>query len=137
MKTPELYFINEAVPDTALPQVKPEPWAATRVVGTAQPRVDGYERMSGTAVYPSDLVLPDMLHAAVLRCPHAHARVRRVDASAAAGMPGVRSVITGDAAAADLRWNYGRNVFTKLFDPHCRFEGEAVAAVAAETPQQA
>ena len=38
---------------------------------------------------------------------------------------------------ADLRWYYSRTVFTKLFDPTCRFEGEAVAAVAAETPQQA
>ncbi len=40
------------------------------MVGKPLPRVDGYERVSGTAVYPSDLVLPDMLYAAVVRSPH-------------------------------------------------------------------
>jgi xanthine dehydrogenase YagR molybdenum-binding subunit len=52
-------------------------------------------------------------------------------------MPGVRAVITGATPAADLRWYYSRTVFTKLFDPACRFESEAVAAVAADTPQLA
>src|SRR5512136_858096 len=137
MKTPELYFIDGAVPETTAPTGTPAPWTETRVVGKALPRVDAYERVSGTAVYPSDVILPDMLFAAVLRCPHANARVKKVDASAAERMAGVRAVITGETKAADLPWYYTRTVFTKLFDPSCRFEGEAVAAVAAETPQQA
>jgi CO/xanthine dehydrogenase Mo-binding subunit len=137
MKAPKLYFIDGAVPETAVPTDKPEPWTETRVVGKPLPRVDAYERLSGAAVYPSDVVLPDMLYAAVLRCPHASARVKKVDTSAAEKMPGVRAVITGVTKAADLRWHYSRTVFTKLFDPVCRFEGEAVAAVAAETPQEA
>ena len=137
MKTPKLYFIDGAVPESPAPTDKPEPWTETRVVGKSLPRVDAYERVSGTAVYPSDVVLPDMLYAAVLRCPHANARVKKVDGSGAERMPGVQAVITGDSKAADLRWYYTRTVFTKLFDPTCRFEGEAVAAVAAETPQQA
>jgi CO/xanthine dehydrogenase Mo-binding subunit len=137
VKTPELYFIDDAVPETAVPTAVPATWAETSVVGKGLPRVDAYERVSGTAVYPSDVVLPDMLYAAVLRCPHANARVRKTDGSRAQRMPGVRAVITGESKAADLRWYYTRTVFTKLFDPACRFEGEAVAAVAAETPQQA
>ena len=137
MKPPELYFIDGAVPETAAPAGAPEAWADTRVVGKALPRVDAYDRLSGTAVYPSDMLLPDMLHGAILRCPHPSARVKKVDAAAAERMPGVRAVITGATKAADLRWGYGRNTFTKLFDPACRFEGEAVAAVAAESPQQA
>jgi CO/xanthine dehydrogenase Mo-binding subunit len=137
VKTPELYFIDGAVPETAAPDGTPQPWGETRVVGKPLPRVDGYERVSGTAVYPSDVILPDMLHGAVLRCPHPSARVKSFDASQAERMPGVRAVITGATPAADLRWYYSRTVFTKLFDPRCRFEGEAVAAVAAETPQQA
>jgi CO/xanthine dehydrogenase Mo-binding subunit len=137
VKTPELYFIDDAVPETAVPTAVPAAWAETSVVGKGLPRVDAYERVSGTAVYPSDVVLPDMLYAAVLRCPHANARVRKTDGSRAERMPGVRAVITGESKAADLRWYYTRTVFTKLFDPACRFEGEAVAAVAAETPQQA
>jgi len=63
-----------------------------------RPRVDAYERVSGTAVYPSDVILPDMLYGAILRCPHAHARVLAVDTSAAVGMPGVAAVLTGATA---------------------------------------
>jgi CO/xanthine dehydrogenase Mo-binding subunit len=137
MRIPELYFIDGAAPETAAPDRKPAPWGATKVVGTRQPRVDGYDRVSGAAVYPSDLLLPDMLYAAILRCPHPHARVKSVDASAAERLGGVCAVITGSTPMADVKWPYGGDVATKLFDPHCRFEGEAVAAVAAETPQQA
>ncbi len=137
MKPPELYFVDGALPETSAPSGTPPPWTETRVVGKPLPRVDGYDRVSGAAVYPSDVVLPDMLYGAVLRCPHASARVKKIDSSAAERMVGVRAVITGATAAADVRWYYSRTVFTKLFDAQCRFEGEAVAAVAAETPQQA
>ena len=137
MKTPELYFVDGALPETAVPDRRPAPWGKTRVVGKPLTRIDAYERLSGAAVYPSDVVLPEMLYGAILRCPHAHAKVTKVDAGAAAKMPGVRAVITGATPAAELRWYYSRTVFTKLFDPDCRFAGEAVAAVAAETPQQA
>jgi len=49
------------------------------VVGRRAPRQDGYERARGEAVYTADLVLPGMLHAAVLRSPHARARVTQLD----------------------------------------------------------
>jgi CO/xanthine dehydrogenase Mo-binding subunit len=137
VKPPELYYVDGAVPETAAPDGTAQPWSQTRVVGKPLPRVDGYERVSGTAVYPSDIVLPDMLYGAILRCPHANARLRKIDAGPAERMPGVRAVITGATKAAALRWYYNRTVFTQLFDPTCRFEGEEVAAVAAETPQQA
>jgi len=52
-------------------------------------------------------------------------------------MSGVRAVISGDSPEADLRWRYSRRSSTRLFDPHCRHQGEAVAAVAADTPYQA
>ena len=111
----------------------PAPWGETRVVGKPIPRVDGYERVSGSAIYPMDMLLPDMLYAAILRCPHAHAIVRKVDLSKAREMPGVRAVLSDADPEARIPF-YGEN---RLFDPHCRFEGEEVAAVAAETPQQA
>ncbi len=44
-------------------------WTDTKIVGQRLPKIDAYERVSGTAVYPSDVSLPGMLHAAVLRCP--------------------------------------------------------------------
>ncbi|HHP7236316.1 MAG TPA: xanthine dehydrogenase family protein molybdopterin-binding subunit [Desulfobacterales bacterium] len=124
------------VPETPSPDKAPQPWGRTDVVGKPWARVDAYERVSGTAVYPSDVLLPGMLYGAILRCPHPHARVRRVNSSRAAKMPGVRAVIGPDTPEADLPWSF-RNVKTKIFDPVCRFEGETVAAVAAETPGQA
>jgi len=78
-----------------------------------------------------------MLYGAILGCPHPHARVRHLDTSAASKMPGVRAVISGATPEADLVWKKDAAGETRLFDPHCRFEGEAVAAVVAETPYQA
>lgn len=134
----DIYFVQGIpVPDTPLPGKEPEAWQETNVVGKRLPRVDAYERVSGSAVYPSDVHLPNMLHGAILRCPHPHARVRNVDTSAASRMPGVRAVIRGTTPEADLVWKKDAAGEMRLFDPHCRFEGEEVAAVAAETPYQA
>ena len=137
MKHDETYYIDGPVPETPEPSEYPAPWTTTRVVGTPQPRVDGYERLSGTAVYPSDVILPDMLYGAVVRCPHAHARVLEVDATAAAKMPGVAVVLSASDPEADITWPYSGGDSSKLFDPVIRFEGDTVAAVAAETPHQA
>ena len=125
------------VPETPTPGKAPKPWGKTAVIGKSRPRVDAYERVSGSAVYPSDFSLPHMLHGAVLRCPHPHAKVRKLDTSKAEKMPGVHGLISGATREADVYWPYSKDVKTKLFDSICRFEGEAVAAVAAETPYQA
>ena len=64
-------------------------------------REDGPERVRGEARYTADLKLPGMLHAAVLRSPHAHARVKRIDLAPALALPGVRAAIgPGDAHGA-------------------------------------
>jgi xanthine dehydrogenase YagR molybdenum-binding subunit len=134
----KIYYVQGMpVPETPAPRGAVEPWKETRVVGKPLPRVDAYERVSGTAVYASDLTLPGMLYAAILRSPHAHAVVRRVDTAQAEKMPGVTAIISGSSPEADILWPYSAEVRTKLFDAHCRYEGEAVAAVAAETPYQA
>jgi xanthine dehydrogenase YagR molybdenum-binding subunit len=133
-----LYWLQGAVPETAAPKAEMPPWGDTKVVGKPLPRVDAYERVSGSAVYPLDFALPDMLHAAILRCPHAHAVVKSVDTSAAEKMPGVRAVITGKTPGADVPWFRGRaKWYSKLFDDRARYEGDEVAAVAAETRAQA
>ncbi len=134
----ELYYAqNIPLPETPKPVEAPAPWERTTVIGKPMPRVDAFERVSGKAVYPSDMVLPDMLYAAVLRCPHANAVVTSVDARDAEKMTGVRAVITGATKEADVLWPWSPDRKARLFDPQCRFEGEAVAAVAAETPYQA
>jgi xanthine dehydrogenase YagR molybdenum-binding subunit len=115
------------VPETPEPGAEPGPWGKTNVIGKPMPRVDAYERVSGTAVYASDVTLPGMLYGAILRCPHPHARVKKVDTGAAAGMPGVRAVISGSEPEADLQWPWAKDAVAKLFDPLCRFgRGDAV-----------
>jgi xanthine dehydrogenase YagR molybdenum-binding subunit len=132
------YHMDGPVPETPESGEWPHPWTKTEVVGTRMPKVDGYERVSGTAVYPHDVALPEMLHGAILRCPHAHAKVLAIDTSKAEKMPGVRAVLTGESPGADIPWYERRGQFSgKLFDRHCRHEGEEVAVVAAETPLQA
>ena len=107
------------------------------MIGRPTPRVDGYERVSGAALYPSDIVMADMLYGAILRCPHPHAEVGRMDTEKARRMPGVRAVISGASPAAQVQWAYSDQHRLDLFPARCRFEGETVAAVAADTPYQA
>src|SRR5689334_6347285 len=117
----------------------PNPWGETKIVGKPIPRVDAFERLSGQAVYPLDVILPDMLYAATLRCPHAHAMVKRVDLSSAREMPRVRAILSDADAEANIPWHgtIAGKPASRLFDPHCRYEGEEIAVVAAENPQQA
>jgi CO/xanthine dehydrogenase Mo-binding subunit len=123
-------------PQSQQPQEKIQPWGETRIVGKALPRVDAYERVSGAAQYTYDVSFPDMAYAAILRSPHAHCMLKSLDTSAAEKMPGVVAVLTGKSPGADIAW-YGRTTPSKLFDPHLRYEGDEVAAVAAQTPYQA
>jgi CO/xanthine dehydrogenase Mo-binding subunit len=137
------YFARrEAVAQGAQAEEKLQPWTGeTKLVGKAVPRVDAYERVSGTAEFTYDVVLPDMLHAAILRCPHAHAMVKSVDTSAAEKMPGVMGVLTGKSPGANIPWYVpdgpSASPQSLLFDPHCRYEGDEVAAVAARTSYEA
>jgi CO/xanthine dehydrogenase Mo-binding subunit len=103
-----------------------------RVVGHPVPRVDALEKVTGRARYVTDLTLPGMAHAKVLRSPYAHARVRRVDLTRARARPGVFAALAG----ADLTWcdpYYGPAYRDRpvLAIGVARYEGEPVAAVAA------
>jgi len=101
----------------SLPAGDPLPWdfdADLKVVGKRIPRVDGPDKVSGMARYTFDLRLPGMLHAAVLRCPHPHARLKRIDTSKAKAHPEVRAVLV-------------------MEEKEYRFAGFEVAAVAATT----
>ena len=138
MSDTHAYHIDGSVPETPENDPNSNDWRETRVVGTRQPKIDAYERVSGTAIYPQDVSLPEMLHGAILRCPHAHARVLSIDTTEAEKLPGVQVVITGKTAGTDIPWYEDDGEFHgRLFDDHCRHEGEEIAAVAAETPLQA
>jgi CO/xanthine dehydrogenase Mo-binding subunit len=103
-----------------------------RVVGQPVPRIDAFEKVTGRARYVTDLVLPGMAHARVLRSPHPHARVVRVDVARARAHPGVFAAMAG----SDLSWC--QPYFGPAFRDRpvlaigvARYEGEPVAAVAA------
>ena len=105
-----------------------KPWGETTVVGKPIPRVDAYERVSGTAVFPADVSLPNMLYAAILRCPHPHALVKKIDVGKARKMSGVCTVLTdADPEARAVGWYAAPSapgaparMMSRLFDPHCR-----------------
>lgn len=97
------------------------------VVGKSVPKVDGYQRVTGRATYTYDVHLRGMLWGKVLRCPHAHARIKKVDTSRAQLLPGVRAVLSHVNAPA-IRWKDGQ----LLLDTVARYQGYEVAAVAAD-----
>jgi CO/xanthine dehydrogenase Mo-binding subunit len=106
---------------------------ALTVVGTSVRRVDAVEKVTGRARYVTDLDLPGMLHAGLLRSPYPHARIVRIDTAAARAVPGVNAVVTG----ADLDWcdpYFGPAYRDRpiLAIAVARYEGEPVAAVVAE-----
>ena len=121
-----------------VPAGEPAPWdgeTKLRLLGQRVPRIDGAEKVTGRARYTFDVQLPGMLHAAVLRSPHAHARVKSVDTSAAEKLPGVKAayVVERILGSAELKQKAkGAGKY-----PLVRYEGSPVAAVAAETMAQA
>ena len=66
-----------------------------KAIGSRPVRPDGVDKVTGRAQFGADLNLPNMLHGRVLRSPHAHARIRRIDVEAARSMPGVHAVVSG------------------------------------------
>ena len=105
---------------------------APRVVGTPVPRIDGRDKVTGSANYGADFEIPGLLWAKTLRSPFPHARIRGIDASAAKALPGVHVVLTGDDIPANMRW--GRRIVDVpvLAQGEVRFVGEQVAAVVAD-----
>src|SRR5258708_18741320 len=99
-------------------------------VGHAAPRIDAIQRVNGTATYTGDVTLPGMLYARVLRSPHPHARIRRIDVSKALALPGVKAVVTHENCR--VVWSSGDTRNKRyLFNNPVRFAGDAVAAIAA------
>ena len=65
------------------------------VIGKRVPNVDGWEKVTGSAKYTVDMVLPNMLYGKILRSPHPHAKIVRIDTQRAEKLPGVKIVLTG------------------------------------------
>src|SRR5258708_31652998 len=105
-------------------------------IGKSMKRVEDPRILAGKGRYVDDIVLPNMAHAAVLRSPHAHAKIKSIDTSKAEALPGVVLVITG-AQAAELTGPVASFASPPVVQ-YCmaiekvRHVGEAVAAVVAE-----
>jgi CO/xanthine dehydrogenase Mo-binding subunit len=65
------------------------------IVGTSVNRVDGVAKVTGAAKFAADFVIPGMVEGKLLRSPHAHARIARIDTREAEKVPGVITVLTG------------------------------------------
>jgi CO/xanthine dehydrogenase Mo-binding subunit len=113
----EVWLVVEEDPLTQWPS------GPQAVVGRDAVRQDGPERVRGEARFTADMQLPGMLHAALLRSPHAHARVARIDFTRALELPGVRAVLRPGEA--------------KGLVEEAEFAGQPVAAIAADTVDQA
>ena len=111
----------------------------TRVVGKSELKVDALSLASGRGAFTDDVHLPGMLVAKVLWSPHAHARIKRIDPSAAVALPGVVCVLTHRDVPRILHTTAGQGYpepspyDTPILDNKVRFVGDRVAAVAAES----
>jgi len=109
-------------------------------IGESIKRKEDGRFIRGKGNYIDDLTLPGMLHMAILRSPHAHARINSIDTSAAGAKPGVIAVVTGELMAQHkLAWmpTLSGDTQAVLATDKVRFQGQEVAAVIAETKYQA
>src|SRR5205823_12609954 len=103
-----------------------------KIVGTSPVKHDGIDKVTGRAKFGADLFLPGMLVGKILRSPHAHARIKAIDTSAAERLPGVKAVVTRDdfpdIKAGTVAGDMTRNAMAR---EKALYDGHPVAAVAA------
>jgi carbon-monoxide dehydrogenase large subunit len=108
-----------------------------RGLGHSVKRKEDERFIRGKGTYVDDITLPGMLHLELLRSPFAHARIRSIDTSRAAALPGVVAVVTGELMAQhSLAWmpTLSGDTQAVLATDKVRFQGQEVAAVVAESP---
>jgi xanthine dehydrogenase molybdenum-binding subunit len=117
-----------------------------KVIGTRPIRHDGADKVTGRAIYTSDFKVAGMAFGKILRSPHAHARVKSIDASAAEKLPGVYAVVTSAdfpnlkdkiANLGEGSVNLAHLSANVLAHQKVLYKGHAVAAVAAANPHLA
>src|SRR2546427_4419187 len=102
-------------------------------IGLSIPRPDAPEKVTGVVQYVADLSPRGLLHAKLLRSPHAHARILKIDVSKARALPGVRAVLTA-ADIPELKRKAPTRAHAMLAIDRVVFAGQPVAAVAADEP---
>ena len=102
-----------------------------KYIGTRPNRPDGLDKVTGRAKYGADFNAPNMLHAAVLRSPHAHARIVKIDTSKAEALSGVKALVTRADFPTGLK---GEDFYLQentIAGDRALYDGHAVVAVAA------
>ncbi len=112
---------------------------AYQVVGKSERKLDALALAAGRAAFTDDQAFPHLLHAKLLWSPHAHARIRRIDAQKARELPGVACVLTHEDVPRVLHTTAGQGFpepspyDTPMLDHKVRYVGDRVAAVCAES----
>src|SRR5436309_2671379 len=116
---------------------------SSRIFGSSVRRREDPRLITGTATYTDDLTLPGMVHAVMLRSPHAHARVKRIDVSRAIKVPGVQAVCVGQDVGNAMKanpcaWlvpnaNLKVASYPMIANDVVRYVGDIVAVVVADT----
>ncbi|WP_297768523.1 xanthine dehydrogenase family protein molybdopterin-binding subunit [uncultured Roseovarius sp.] len=104
-----------------------------KVVGTRPDRPDGIDKVTGRARFGADMVAPGMLTGRILRSPHAHARIVKIDASKAEALSGVKAVVTR-ADFGEVPEDVADVLDNCMAGDKALYDGHAVAAVAASSP---
>lgn len=99
-----------------------------KVINKSLPRIDGYDKVVGRAVYAGDIFIPNMLYGGMLRSGKSSAKIIRIDVKKAKSIPGVHAVVTADDMPVTTSWS-GYQYLTN----HIRYQGDCVALVAAES----
>jgi CO/xanthine dehydrogenase Mo-binding subunit len=102
-----------------------------KIVGSRPNRPDGLDKVTGRAKFGADAYATGMLHAAIVRSPHAHAKITHIDTSKAESLKGVKAIVTRKDFSTSVtgeNWNVLENV---MAGDRALYDGHAVAAVAA------
>jgi CO/xanthine dehydrogenase Mo-binding subunit len=117
-----------------------KPHSEFKVINTHVHNIDGFAKVTGRATYTFDVKLPNMLYGKILRTPHPHAKILKIDYTKAMELPGVIGVVTGKEDTLGIKQGIWRR-FQDLCDEQIlpidkvRYIGEPVAAVAALTEE--
>ncbi|MDP2644277.1 MAG: xanthine dehydrogenase family protein molybdopterin-binding subunit [Desulfobacterales bacterium] len=101
-----------------------------RFIGKNTPRKDAADIVTGRAEFVDDMKIPNLLYARILRCPHPHALIKRIETRQAEALSGVEAVLTYKNVPD---WTAGVPRHIRVLDQKLRFVGDAVALVAAKT----
>jgi CO/xanthine dehydrogenase Mo-binding subunit len=102
-------------------------------IGKGIPRIDALEKVTGKAKFISDFKMPGMLYGMIVKSPHPHAKILRIETARAQRVPGVRTIVLPEDAP-DKRFGYGLcDMFALPRDGIVRCVGQPIAVVAADT----